>query len=513
MNTSVFKLLIAMATLPAVFSCSKDKGGDTGSGEGQPMERPVELVTDSYTAYPSGANACVDSYLTLTFRTTPSLGTSGQILVKDAAGNVTDMIDMADVEALLQGKPQMNASTAFTTAMDAIGSSALGYYRIVYYNPVSVSGNTVTVRLHSDKLSFGQEYSVEIPEGAILADGFKGIGPGEWSFKVMPQPAKDQEVTVGSRDCDFMTVQGAVNFANSCGQSHDLTISVSEGVYEEQLFIRSKNNLTIRGEGRYNTIISFDNCNAYTDDVGSGTDKVPEPGEPVGKVGGRSVVLVELCDMLRFEDIALVNTHGDGSQAETIYFNSSDGRLVAEGCNFTSEQDTMELKGWCAFRDCSVTGDVDFIWGYVKAALFDSCSIHSCDGGYIVQARCSAGDRGFVFLDCNLTAESEVGDGTVYLARSGGDRTASDNVTYVNCRMGSHISDAGRLSSPAPAPSQATATDGWKEYGSTNRSGVALDLSSRYSGSTVLTDEAYSTYYKDAAAVFSACPHGYSWAE
>ena len=139
--------------------------------------------------------------------------------------------------------------------------------------------------------------------------------------------------------------------------------------------------------------------------MGSGTDKVPEPGEPVGKVGGRSVVLVELCDMLRFEDIALVNTHGDGSQAETIYFNSSDGRLVAEGCNFTSEQDTMELKGWCAFRDCSVTGDVDFIWGYVKAALFDSCSIHSCDGGYIVQARCSAGDRGFVFLDCNLTAD------------------------------------------------------------------------------------------------------------
>ena len=173
MNTSVFKLLIAMATLPAVFSCSKDKGGDTGSGEGQPMERPVELVTDSYTAYPSGANACVDSYLTLTFRTTPSLGTSGQILVKDAAGNVTDMIDMADVEALLQGKPQMNASTAFTTAMDAIGSSALGYYRIVYYNPVSVSGNTVTVRLHSDKLSFGQEYSVEIPKGQFLQTASK----------------------------------------------------------------------------------------------------------------------------------------------------------------------------------------------------------------------------------------------------------------------------------------------------------------------------------------------------
>ena len=174
----------------------------------------------------------------------------------------------------------------------------------------------------------------------------------------------------------------------------------------------------------------------------------------------------------------------------------------------------MELKGWCLFRDCSLTGDVDFIWGYARTALFESCEIRSCEnanGGYIVQARCESGDRGFVFLDCDITAESGVADGSVYLARSGGDGSCFDNVTYIGCRMGDHIADAGWYSSPAPNPSAPSGENGWKEYLSRNMSGMFLDVSSRYSGSRQISAQEYESLYKDAAAIFSDCPEGTDW--
>lgn len=514
MNTLLERIMSVAGILASVSACGKDEGaGDAPDRDEIPVERPVELVTDSYTAYPSGANACADSYLTLKFASEPQLGSSGRIRIIGGDGTVADMIDMADVSA---GRQQMTDRTPFNTAMDAVGSSYTGYYRIVWYDPVYVDGNTVTIRLHSDKLEYEGTYSVEIDEGVIVADGFGGIEAGEWTFSVMPRPEDDSRVTVGSRDCDFMTVQGAVNFACSCGQSREVTVAVSEGVYREPLYIRSKNNLTIEGEGRDRTIIMFDNCNDYSDGVGSGVKTVPDLGEPVGSAGGRSVVLVENCDMLHFRNISVENTHGHGSQAETIYFNSNDGRMTAVGCNFTGEQDTLELKGWCLFRSCTVTGDVDFIWGYAKAALFESCEIRSCEnanGGYVVQARCASGDRGFVFLNCELTAESGVEDGSVWLARSGGSASYYDNVTYVNCRMGDHIADAGWYGSPSPNPPSAAGGNGWKEYGSLDISGAAADLSARYPGSSVISSTEYESLYRDAAAVFSDCPHGISWAE
>lgn len=522
MNTVLLKLLGVMAAALVASSCEKNPGNEPqtpsqGENEGGEIvtERPEELVTDSFTAYPSGLNACVDSYLTLEFVSSPSLGTEGAIRIIDSEGSVADEILMEDVAALAQGKPQMTATTVFTTAMDAVGSAASGYYRIVYFNPVTIKDNTVTIRLHSDKLDYGETYSVEIPETAIIADGFYGVSGDEWTFTVMPMPEKDVQVSVGSRDCDFMTVQGAINFANACGQSHEMTISVSDGIYEEHLYIRNKNKLTIKGESRENTIIRADNCNDYINGVGSGTASVPEIGQQVGKAGGRSVILVEGCDMLRFENLSVENTHGHGSQAEAVYFNSDDGRLVVVGCNFTSEQDTLELKGWCLFRNSRITGDVDFIWGYVQAALFEACEIRSCEnanGGYIVQARCGYNSTGFVFLDCDLTSEAGVEPGSVYLARSGGSADYYDNVTYVNCRMGDHIARSGWYSRPAPNPGQATALNGWKEYGSTDASGSALDVSSRHSGSLQLETSDCESLYMDAEAVFTDCPRGTTWA-
>jgi len=137
---------------------------------------------------------------------------------------------------------------------------------------------------------------------------------------------------------------------------------------------------------------------------------------------------------------------------------------------------------------------VDFIWGYPQACLFEDCEIRSRAGGYIVQARCPAGSKGFVFLNCSLTAEAGVSNGSVWLARSGGDTAVHDNVTYVNCSMTEAIAPAGWHTGKTPTPATPTATDGWKEYGTTG-----VSTSSRNSYGKILTAveaEAYSSKEK-----------------
>ena len=70
--------------------------------------------------------------------------------------------------------------------------------------------------------------------------------------------------------------------------------------------------------------------------------------------------------------------------------------------------------------------------------------------------------------------ESGVKDGSMYLARSGGDSKVYDNVTYINCSMSGVIASGGWYASPLPNPSSPTAVSGWKEYGSTDAAGKPL---------------------------------------
>ena len=203
----------------------------------------------------------------------------------------------------------------------------------------------------------------------------------------------------------------------------------------------------------------------------------PSRGASIGKSGGRSVFLVESCDNLTLENLTIENTYSIPShkgQAETIYFNSS-YKLTVENCSLISWQDTFLCKGKVWVHNSLIAGHVDYIWGYPEACLFEDCEIRSRAGGYLIQARVPrATDKGFVFLNCKLTAESGVKDGSMYLARSGGSKEYFDNVVFVNCTMGPVIAPAGWHTNPAPNPSAPTATAGWREYGSVDTAGKAV---------------------------------------
>ncbi len=438
-------------------------------------------------------NVYADTSLSLTFDSPPTLGTAGAIRIfRSSDDSVVDTIKLVDHK-------------------DSIG---YGSFRTLNTRPISISGNTVTIALQSKKLEYNTSYYVAVSAsaftGATLASlPFEGIGKNAgWSFTTKPAPASNlTALTVDDTGttADFRTVQGALNYVmQNLSKSEPATITVNNGTYNELLYLRNKDNLTIVGESREGTLIQYQNSEALN--TGS---------------SGRPVFLVELADMLTLENLTLKNTTiktASNGQAETIYFNST-GRLVAKNANFISEQDTLQLKGYSWFYRSLVAGNVDFIWGNNNVSLFEESEIRSLgdssnasNGGYVVQARTlTAADKGFVFLNSNLTqgigqTGNSIPAGATYLARTGGAGVL-DNVVFINSRMDTHINAAGWYGTSNVT---ATANTGWREFATMDSNGNSISLASRVGGYELSLGEVQNSYC-NRAQIFAAYNSSAGW--
>lgn len=434
---------------------------------------------------PSSTVLCVDAPLVIAFDSTPTLGTSGLVQVFKSDGTLVDKIDLADlsrVDILSDGtmvpkgadadagKIAINDNSPFHTFMDALHSNQ---YRMVHYTPLRIKGKTLEIKLHNEALSFGESYYVTVD--ASVAG--KAVGKDDMPFTVKAAPSGSTFKVAADGSGDFCTVQGALSYVSTLKKDDAVTIEIGEGTYQELLFLRNKNNVTIKGASREKSVIAYPNNDSYETGSGGSESAKPSRGASIGKSGGRSVFLVEGSDNLSLENLTIENTYSIPShkgQAETIYFNSN-YKLTVENCSLISWQDTFLCKGKVWVHNSLIAGHVDYIWGYPEACLFEDCEIRSRAGGYLIQARVpKVTDKGFVFLNCKLTAESGVKDGSMYLARSGGSTDYFDNVVFVNCTMGPVIAANGWHTNPAPNPSVPTATSGWREYGSVDASGKAV---------------------------------------
>lgn len=486
------------------------------------FEQPTQTYSLSGAAFPAAhADAVhIDASLKLTFDGPPVLGSGGSIRIFRKTDNaLVDVIRLSGESDILGYAGQANVRKVNTT-------------------PVTVSGNTVTIKPHANKLAYGTDYYVAISNGAITGAAlggvpFAGIGAlGDWSFTTRAgPPASAASLTVGdAADTDFSTVQAALNFVmQTLGAAEPATIRVRNGVYNELLYLRGKDNLTLVGESRDGAIIQYTNYDTLN--TGSGASQA---NADAAAAGGRSVLLVESSDMLVLDSITLKNTTlrspSISAQAETLYFNSDSGRLVARNASFYSEQDTLNLKGYAWFWQSLVAGNVDFIWGSSRAALFEECEIRSvgdtsnaASGGYILQARAAnAGDKGYVFLNSRLThgpgpgpLHGDVPAGATYLARSAGNAGYWDNIAFINTKMDAHIATvgwagAGVNGQPAPNPAVASAASGWREYGSTTLAGDAVNLAARVAGFQLSASDVAAAF-ADRAMVFSAYGGGAGW--
>ncbi|MEN3112077.1 pectinesterase family protein [Uliginosibacterium paludis] len=400
------------------------------------------------------------------------------------------------------------------------GPSADGFYRGVNMPLMRFEGTTLVVRPHQGKLAWGEHYYVAVSapllkDARLAGKPFEGLGKAAgWTFSTRPAPAKTLTTLTVDDDgvkADFRSVQGALEHVmKSLSKETPVTIKVKNGTYEELLFLRGKNNVTLQGESRDGTLIQFANYEALNSGLAAGIKE-----QAVTNRGGRAVFAVADSDLLTIENLTLKNSHlkkvGVNGQAETIYFAADKERLIAKNANFISRQDTLQLNGYSWFYNTLVAGDVDFIWGSSKAALFENSEIRTVvdstdasKGGYLVQARVeSADDKGYVFLNSRLTREDGVPDGATVLARSAGSPRYFDNVIYVNSRMDKHISPEGWWMSPIPNPAKADGKAGWREFGSRTLSGEPLALSERVKAAHSLS-EAEAAPYATREAVFSA---------
>lgn len=481
-----------------------------GSGKTSAYSATIEgrtLGTAPGPVGPDGADAvCIDAPIVISFDSAPVLGTSGLIKVFTESGKEVDRIDMADMSQMTAledgtlvpagadadaGKIAIGNDYLYHTFMDALHSNQ---YRPVHYTPVRVKGKSLEIKLHNEALDFSQKYYVTLDESVAG----KAIAAGELTFSTKSAPSGPDYSILADGSGDFCTVQGAISYISTLQKDSPVTISVGEGTFPELLFMRNRNNVTIKGVSREKTRIAYPNNDSYETGSGASLSSRPTLGKAIGKSGGRCVFLVEGCDNLVLENITIENTYSIPShkgQAETIYFNSN-YKLTLERCSLISWQDTFLCKGSVWVHNSLIAGHVDFIWGYPTACLLENCEIRARAGGYIVQARVpSAGAKGFVFLNCSLTAEEGVKDGSMYLARSAGQAEVFDNVTYVGCTMAPAIAPAGWYSNPSPNPTGPTAESGWKEYGSVDASGKSVMGSRNRLGKqlTATEAEAYSS--------------------
>lgn len=351
-------------------------------------------AVSAQTLYPvNGATeAAYDAQLVLTFDAEPELVPGSFITIYDANGATADTIAFTDDEQVFADGTKV-----------AVGSQL-----------VRKEGTSVYVQPHYGRLAPGATYSVEVPAGAIKAEGFDGVAKGSWSFttKAAPAPAADgATITVNNsmddaNDAQFHSIQAAFDFVKD--REGTFTISLAPATYYELLHYNGTANIILQGQkGNHrgdDTIITYINCN----DMNSG-----QATRVVFLFTGANLTLENLTIINKTDPTKVylsTQKYASGNaQAETLFFYHGKGRtLNAYNCSFKSLQDTMQVSGKCWFYDCYIEGDVDYVWGTADVALFEECDFHS------VYSPLSRKDRAYIFeTRVGTTAEPLINKGYV----------------------------------------------------------------------------------------------------
>ncbi len=221
---------------------------------------------------------------------------------------------------------------------------------------------------------------------------------------------------------DFFTIQEAVNAVPDFRKERRTTILLRKGVYKEKLIIpESKINLSLIGQE--GAVISGDDYAA----------KKNRFGENMSTSGSASCYIY--APDFYAENITFENTAGQVGQAVACFV--SGDRTTFKRCRFLGNQDTLYTYGKYSrqyYEDCYIEGTVDFIFGW-STAVFNRCIVHSKRNGYVTAPATDQGKAyGYVFFDCNLTAEDDVDK--VYLSRPW--RPYAQAV-FIHCNLGKHI--------------------------------------------------------------------------
>jgi pectinesterase len=222
----------------------------------------------------------------------------------------------------------------------------------------------------------------------------------------------------GSGDCT--TLQKAFDMVPEDNKA-PVTITVKKGTYKEKCKLpKGKNFVTLIGENKESTIITYDDYSGKVTDMSTFTTYT---------------VSIEADDFIA-KNITFQNTY-NGAQAVALMVTSD--RVSFFNCNMIGFQDTYYVWGYGRIynKDCLIEGTTDFIFGR-SISVFEKCTIVSKKNSTITAAKTEQNYAfGLVFLDCTLKAS---GASDVSLGRPWGPYAKT---VFIRCDEGGHINGSG----------------------------------------------------------------------
>jgi autotransporter-associated beta strand protein len=376
----------------------------------------TNLAATAFAPTNGATGVCYDTPLYITFNEPVSIVNSGKIHIYNVANPVTpvDTIDMGSNNVIIS---TLNASKgAYLTNNIQAHSSFQGDSQAFNYFPVIITGATAAIYPHSGVLTSNQTYYVTMDNGVVADTNgayFAGISDtNAWQFTTKPTgPANPTNLVVATDNSgDFDTVQGAVDSV-APGNTTPTLINIHNGNYVEIVDIASKNNLTLRGQSRAGTIISYGN-NANI--------------APGATTHARMSFKVYAND-IKLENLTLWNsTPQGGSQAEALTIDTGAQRFILNNCEVDSLQDTIlanvnSSQGY--FYNSTIKGNYDYVWGGGNL-FFTNCLLYTVANTYTTN-------------NYNLTASRTdfgVSNATTHWLNPSGSYTAN-GIDYVNCQI------------------------------------------------------------------------------
>ena len=204
----------------------------------------------------------------------------------------------------------------------------------------------------------------------------------------------------------YKSIQDAINAVPDSSLKRTV-ILIKNGVYNTEKLIvpASKMNLTILGEDREKTIVSYHIYDCKNPESGN---KCPAEAVALWKENKdlirTSATLTVLADNFRAENLTVSNTAGPVGQGLALTLRGD--RICFVDCNILGYQDTILMGNEGKhnyFKNCLVLGRTDYIYG-AGIGYFDTCEIRSFGGGWITAPSTpETQEYGFVFNGCKLT--------------------------------------------------------------------------------------------------------------
>lgn len=299
------------------------------------------------------------------------------------------------------------------------------------------------------------------------------VGIKTFSQTSNPQQYKYDFTVAKDGSGDYTTVQAALN-AVPLNNKNPLTIFIKNGIYKEKLLLDSaKNFVTIIGEDKFNTILTYDDH----------TGRISPTGAVINTRTSWSFKI--LADNFTAKNITFQNDAGF-TAGQAVAVECDGDKAVFTDCRILGFQDILLADGNNSrqfYKNCYLEGTTDFIFGSATA-WFEQCHIHSKKNSHITAASTPPEKKyGYIFNDCVLTGDTALTK--VSLGRPWRPHAA---VVYMRCYIGSHIKAEGW--------SKWNNTESFKtaRYAEYKNYGPSADAAKRVNWSKQLTDEEVKEY-------------------